>query len=122
MKRIFCCLCCLVLLTGCAVNAVQPDVKNLEFTAEFEIGGEKFRCSCKTDEKGGFKAKYLSPETVKGLEYIYSADDFSAKYMGLTYKAANKSAAYLGVTDRMNTVFSDAATKQAQKKRRRICN
>ncbi|MBQ0083915.1 MAG: hypothetical protein KBS52_04040 [Clostridiales bacterium] len=113
MKKILSCVFVFLLLCGCKAEKVEPVVGNIEFSAKFECDEQEFVCSCKSGEKGNFTAKFLEPQTVKGLEYVYTADDFSVKFEGLTYKPESKKSAFSGILNEMYAAFCDAAGKQA---------
>lgn len=93
MKKLFCLINVLFLLTGCTTSAnnIKPKLNGISFNAEVSYYNEGFVCSVKIEENFDTVITILEPEEINGLKFKFSANDVIADFNGLNYKIDNNS-------------------------------
>lgn len=76
-----------VLLTSCGKGtAIAPKTTGISFTAELEFFENDYEATVTVKPDGKTEIQVTLPDTLKGLEFVFSGKDVTAKYMGLEYK------------------------------------
>ncbi len=90
MKKIFSLILTVVvsaLLASCGKEtAIAPKTTGISFTAELEFFENKYVAAVTVKSDGNAEVQVTSPDTLKGLEFDFTGEDVTAKYLGLEYK------------------------------------
>lgn len=77
----------LLLSVSCGKGtAVIPKTTGISFVADMEFFENKCVASVNVKENGDTKAEIISPDSIKGLSFIFSGGDATVRYLGLEYK------------------------------------
>ena len=77
----------LLLSVSCGKGrGVIPQTTGMSFVADMEFFENKCVASVNVKENGDTKAEIISPDSIKGLSFIFSGGDATVRYLGLEYK------------------------------------
>lgn len=110
MKKIFCSVICLILLSGCkalAVNTV-PKLTGIKFTAKIESNVSNSEFNVTVFENGDTELTSLSEE-LSEISYLFTPSCVTVSYNGLEYKTDSPTLPEYSFTDFVYSVFSTAA-------------
>ena len=75
------------LLASCGKEtAIAPKTTGISFTAELEFFENKSVAAVTVKSDANAEVQVTSPDTLKGLEFDFTGEDVTAKYLGLEYK------------------------------------
>ena len=76
-----------VLFASCGKGtAIAPKTTGISFTAELEFFENKYVAAVTVKSDGNAEVQVTSPDTLKGLEFDFTGEDVTAKYLSLEYK------------------------------------
>ncbi len=112
MKKIFCLLILIILISFCGCknksSGVTAVTTGLKFTAAVDCDGKSYECLVEVSESSTITVKAISPESLKGMTYSFSGSDVKIDFNGLTYRTDASLLPNNSVFGFLYYIFSDA--------------
>ncbi len=116
MKKLFCAIICIILITLCGCKTKSPEVtaitEGLEFTAEIEQNGQNYSFYAQIPERDIFIADILEPESLKDLSLEISGSSLTVSYKDIDYKTTLDALPKSSFVNRVCAVFADVQSSR----------
>lgn len=118
MKKIFSLILTVVasvLFASCGKGtAIAPKTTGISFTAELEFFENKYVAAVTVRPDGNAEVQIISPDTLKGLEFNFTGEDVTAKYLGLEYKYNIGEQPSVAAVSYLYEILKDISEKERQ--------
>ncbi len=118
MKKIFSLILTVVasvLFASCGKGtAIAPKTTGISFTAELEFFENKYVAAVTVRPDGNAEVQIISPDTLKGLEFNFTGEDVTAKYLGLEYKYNIGKQPSVAAVSYLYEILKDISEKERQ--------
>lgn len=118
MKKIFSLILTVVasvLFASCGKGTViAPKTTGISFTAELEFFENKYVAAVTVKSDGNAEVQVTSPDTLKGLEFVFSGKAVTAKYLGLEYKYNIGKQPSVAAVSYLYEILKDISEKERQ--------
>ena len=118
MKKIFSLILTVVasvLFASCGKGtAIAPKTTGISFTAELEFFENKYVAAVTVKSDGNAEVQITSPDTLKGLEFVFSGKAVTAKYLGLEYKYNIGKQPSVAAVSYLYEILKDISEKERQ--------
>lgn len=105
----------LLLSVSCGKDtSTVPKTTGISFTAEMEFFENRYEAAVNVKSDGSAKAQITSPDTLKGLEFLFSGEGVTAKYSGLEYNYGKTEQPPTAAAEYLYKILNDVSKNRRQ--------